>query len=259
MVAIDAEPANGRVNHMRSTPTTVGLLQRFSFGNWNGELIPQLQIERIEGPAPAPEPAMDEMVKRSVAKLRSFFPAMIDFLFKASYRKDANQMGMATPTPGGLLTQMTCFGHFHIQDDEALILRINPVGAKYLGFQIYDHWGIGMEYVSATGSLNHAQAALDPDGNYRLVISPTDPGVQNWVATEKLHAGGMLVRWQSLPFAPKTVEGIVDSQLVKLSRLVEELPAGTRRFSAEDRRRQIEEREQGFARRIGILREGADL
>jgi hypothetical protein len=46
------------------------------------------------------------------------------------------------------------------------------------------------------------------------------------------------------------MEGIIDSQLVKLSRLMDELPGGTRRFSAEDRRCQIEEREQGFARRI---------
>ncbi|HYK16547.1 MAG TPA: hypothetical protein VEV37_00940, partial [Bryobacteraceae bacterium] len=111
-----------------------------------------------------------------------------------------------------------------------------------------------MEYVSATGSLNHAQAALDNDGNYRLVISPTDPGVQNWVDTERLHGGGMLVRWQSLPFAPKAMEGIIDSKLVKLSRLMNELPADTPLFSAEDRRRQIQQREQGYARRIGMLR-----
>jgi hypothetical protein len=79
---------------------------------------------------------------------------------------------------------------------------------------------------------------------------PPNPGIQNWGATENWHAGGMLVRWRSLPFAPRTMEGIIDSQLVKLSRLMDELPGGTRRFSAEDRRCQIEEREQGFARRI---------
>lgn len=255
LVTVDAEPASGRVNHMQSTPTTVGLLQRYSFGDWNREMIPQLIVERIGGPAIPPEPAKDELVRRAVEKLRSFFPAMMDFLYRASYRQEANRMGTASPTPGGLLTQMTSFGHFLIQDDEALILRINPVSAKYLGFQIYDHWGIGMEYVSATGSLNHVQAALDNDGNYRLVISPTDPGVQNWVDTEKLHAGGMLVRWQSLPFAPKTIEGIIDSKLVKLSHLMNELPPETRLFSVEHRRRQIHEREQGYARRIGMLRE----
>jgi hypothetical protein len=254
VIIVDAQPANGRINHMRSTPGTVGLLQRYSFGDWNGEMIPQLTVERIGGPPLGPERSRDELVKGSVEKLRIFFPAMMDFLSKASYRKDANQMGTATPTPGGLLTQMTSFGHFHLQDDEALILRIDPVGTKYLGFQIYDHWGIGMEYIAATGSLNHVQAARDNDGNYRLVVSPTDPGVQNWIDTEKLHAGGMLVRWQSLPFAPTTMEGIIDSKLVKLSRLMNELPAQTRRFSADDRRRQIEDRQRGYERRIGMLR-----
>ncbi|HKD68384.1 MAG TPA: hypothetical protein VKB84_16170 [Candidatus Binataceae bacterium] len=254
LVTVDSQAANGRSNHMRTTAGTVGLLQRYSFGDWTHEMIPHLSVERVGGPPMPPEPANDEWVRQAVEKLRSFFPAMIDFLFKASYRKDANQIGTASPTPGGLLTQMTSFGHFHVHDDEALILRIDPVGAGYLGFQLYDHWGIGMEYVSATGSLNHAQAALDNDGNYRLVISPTDPGVQNWVDTERLHAGGMLVRWQSLPFAPKAMEGIIDSKLVKLSRLMNELPADTPLFSAEDRRRQIQQREQGYARRIGMLR-----
>jgi hypothetical protein len=63
-----------------------------------------------------------------------------------------------------------------------------------------------------------------------------------------------LVRWQSLPFGPKPEEGIIDSKLVKLTRLMDELPPQTRRFSADDRRRQIQEREQGYARRIGMLR-----
>jgi hypothetical protein len=111
-----------------------------------------------------------------------------------------------------------------------------------------------MEYISATGSLNHTQAARDNDGNYRLVISPTDPGVQNWVDTERLHAGAMLVRWQALPFAPKVMEGIADTKLVELSRLMNELPPETRKFTAADRRRQIQEREQGYSRRIGMLR-----
>jgi hypothetical protein len=254
VVAVDSETPDGRDNHMQSTPGTVGLLQRYSFGDWNREMIPHLTIERVGGPAMPREPSDHELAARGVEKLRVFFPAMMDFLSKASYRKDANQMSTASPTPGGLLTQMSSFGHFHVQDDEALILRIDPVGAKYLGFQIYDHWGIGMEYISRTGSLNHAQAALDKDGSYRLVISPTDPGVQNWIDTERLHAGGMLVRWQSLPFAPKTVEGIIDTKLVKLTRPMNELPPDTRTFSAVDRRRQIQEREQGYQRRIGMLR-----
>ena len=37
--------------------------------------------------------------------------------------------------PGGLLTQITSFGHFQVADDEALVLTIDPISARYLGFQ----------------------------------------------------------------------------------------------------------------------------
>jgi hypothetical protein len=254
-VTIDSSPVNGRPNHMQSQPQSMALLLRPSLGDWSTETPPLISIERVGGPPMRPAPSNAELVTKAVEKLREFIPAVLDFNRKACYRLAANQLTVPTPTPGGLLTQITSFGHFKVADDEALVLTIDPIGARYLGFQLCDHWMIGMEYISATGCINHAQAARNNDGTYTLVISPSDPGVYNWVDTEHLGSGEMLIRWQALPHPPKDENpSIAKSRLVKLAQLGDVLPLGTRMADAQARRRQIDQRERAFARRIGQLR-----
>jgi hypothetical protein len=254
-ITIDPSPADGRRNHMQTRPESMALLLRPSLGDWTAETPPLISIERVGGPPPRPAPGKAAMVERAVEKLRAFIPAVLDFNRKACYRLPANQFTPPSPTPGGLLTQITSFGHFEIADDEALVLTVDPIGARYVGFQVCDHWMIGMEYISATGSMNHAQAAPNADGTITLVISPADPGVYNWVDTAHLNSGEMLIRWQALPHPPKEENpAIATARLVKLSQLADVLPPGTRMAGAQERRRQIEQRERGFARRIGQLR-----
>jgi hypothetical protein len=254
-VSIDSSPANGRPNHMQSRPESMALLLRHSFGDWTTEMPPLVTIERVGGPPMRLAPGKAELVRKAVEKLRDYIPAVLDFNRKACYRLPPNELTVPSPTPGGLLTQITSFGHFQIADDEALVLTVDPIGARYLGFQLCDHWLIGMEYITATGCINHAQAARNDDGTYTLVISPADPGVYNWVDTEHLGSGEMLIRWQALRHPPKEENpAIAKSRLVKLVQLGDVLPPGTRMVDAQQRRHQIDERERGFARRIGQLR-----
>jgi hypothetical protein len=65
----------------------------------------------------------------------------------------------------------------------------------------------------------------------------------------------MLIRWQALSNPPKEENpSIAKSRVVKLAQLSDVLPRGTRMADAQQRRRQLDERERGFARRIGQLR-----
>ncbi len=253
-VTIDSSPAGGRRNHLQSRPESMALLLRPSLGDWTIETPPLITIERVAGP-PIRAASKSELVSKAVEKLRAFIPAILEFNRKACYRLAPNQLTLPSPTPGGLLTQITSFGNFEIANDEALVMRIDPIGARYVGFQLFDHWMVGMEYIAATGSMNHAQAAPDDDGAYTLVISPVDPGVYNWVDTQRLNSGGMLIRWQALPHPPQQQNrSIAQTRLIKLSELESVLAPRTRMADAQERRRQIERRERGFARRIGQLR-----
>jgi hypothetical protein len=89
-----------------------------------------------------------------------------------------------------------------LRDDEALVVTMNPLGAKYLSFQIADPWSITPDYSRFTNGLNNAQSKTNKDGTYTFVISPRDPGTWNWIDTQGLHMGLLLLRWQELSDEP---------------------------------------------------------
>jgi hypothetical protein len=54
-------------------------------------------------------------------------------------------------------------------------------------------------------SLNHAQATLEPDGSFRLVVAHRDPGMPNWISTAGHRDGVVFCRWlqaEALPDQP---------------------------------------------------------
>jgi hypothetical protein len=101
-------------------------------------------------------------------------------------------------------------------------------------------------------SLNNAlnQAKPNPGGTYTIVISPKDPGVENWVSTGGLNQGTISIRFQDLPAESATLP-TVSSQKVLLSELPSVLPPGTPTdFSPAEREAQIALRKAGFNNRF---------
>jgi hypothetical protein len=52
-----------------------------------------------------------------------------------------------------------------------------------------------LDYRYTTTNLNNKTALRSSDGDWRLVIAPTDPGVPNWLDTQGRRQGYMIVRW----------------------------------------------------------------
>jgi len=97
----------------------------------------------------------------------------------------------------------------------------------------------GRDYVNHTGSLNNFQAAANPDGSITYVIAARDPGVQNWLDTDGLHEGVMLLRWEMLRTTPDPIKAVRDVKVVKLGDVAATLPFPTPNFTTEQRRNQI--------------------
>ena len=58
------------------------------------------------------------------------------------------------------------------------------------------------DWVNNHSSLNGAQAAPDPDGKLRIVVSPRDPGVRNWLDTAGYPTGVIQGRWTGCDSQP---------------------------------------------------------
>jgi hypothetical protein len=146
-----------------------------------------------------------------------------------------------------LATQLQSAGYFQLDDDQALVLTIDPDGAGYFVVPVTDDWTVTEDYWNEQTSLNISQAVANDDGTYTIVVSPTDPGVANWVSTGGLHQGTISLRFQVLPDGATPT---VHSRLVSLGDLATVLPPHTRYVTAEERAALIATRKAGFESRF---------
>ena len=247
-ITVDSDPANGRANHIQSNADARILMIRNSFTDWRTQSTPQVEIRRIAGPK-APKPASDKQLALRAAFL---LKSGTDFLSRLNY----NAFGVM---PFNVLTKpwirggghgMSSIGKFDLADDEALLVTVDPLGGKYLGFDIADIWTVSREHIAANGSLNNYQALANPDGSYTYVISAQDPGINNWLDTDGLHQGTIFIRWQGLPAGIKFTENAVrEAKVVKLNELPRLLPAETATVTAEQRQAHYAQRTLAYAHR----------
>lgn len=146
-----------------------------------------------------------------------------------------------------LATQLQSAGYFQLADDQALVITVRPGGAGYFVVPVTDDWTVTDDYWNVQTSLNNAQAvADDADGTtYTLVLSPTDPGVANWVSTGGLNQGTISIRFQDLDPDPAILPE-VDARSVRLEDLPAELPSGTRWVTADERAAQLAARKAAY-------------
>ena len=250
-LSIDAEPAAGRPNYLQTAPGVKFLYVRDTFADWARETPLDLTIERLD--APDAEALTDEqMVSRAVHRMVEEVPLYYWFtrLFSA---KPVNTLVNPTPsgTLGGLVTQAGAQGRFHLADDEAMVVRVDPAGARYGALAAHDWWFRSLDYWNRTTSLNTADTLPDADGLCTYVVSPADPGAHNWIDTCGLHDVLMLYRWQGLPERQvRKGPAIPAVRLVKLRELESALPKNTVMVTPAERQRQREARAAAYARRL---------
>lgn len=165
-------------------------------------------------------------------------------------RNDFNKPNAASlATAGGMATNVYCGGMFELAADEALVVELHqPVEPVYLGFHLGNLWGESLEFASHQSSLNGVQGHRDADNIYRYVIAHSDPGVANWVDTTGLPEGYMSVRW-AYPEKPMDNLPWATARKVRISEVLDVLPAETKRITPEQRQREIAIRQEHVQRR----------
>lgn len=260
-ITLDKNPANGRVNHIQLPSNAASLFVRNTVSDWHRQAFTSLRVERVGGPAvTAPKSFADwvTLVATGVANSANPYPNSALSVFQArAYAQPVNTLPALTKggTNGTLSSQVQEYSAWQIADDEALIVTVNPGGAKYFSVPIYSRWQITTDYINHTQSLNNTQSKPNPDGTYTFVISTTDPRVYNWVDTAGLHEGLLNLRWQGVPSTPPA-SGDVAATLtgpVKLADLKAYLPVGTKFVTAKQRTLQLKQRADDYAKRYASL------
>ncbi|WP_445166145.1 Ig-like domain-containing protein [Mycolicibacterium sp. Dal123E01] len=288
-ITVDGTPTLlGQTNHLYLPPGTSLITTRNTLSDWNTEEPMSLSILRVSGPPnslfsqlggfaipgigplvsgnplltslvslipPLPAPRLLQSVEAAVIMLLLGISGENKYMSVAT--KDAttgqtrppNVLSNPDHNASFLATQLQSAGYFNLDDDDALVITINPGKARYFSVPVTNQWTITDNYWDQQTSLNTSQSDINDDNEtYTIVVSPADPGVANWVSTGGLNQGTISIRFQD--FDPNSdVDPTVSSQVVKLSQLDGVLPAGTVFVTPEERAAQIATRQLGYNKR----------
>ncbi len=280
-----AEP--GPTNHLQLVPGTTLITTRNTLTDWNSQEPMSLSVLRVSGPPPslfsqiggfaipgigplvAGNPLLTSLVSLipplpAPRLLQEIETAAIMLLLGISGENQYMAVATTDSTTGQLRapntlsqpdrnasflsTQLQSAGYFQLDDDEALVVTIEPGNARYFSVPVTDVWTITGNYWDEQTSLNVGQAVANPDGTYTFVVAKSDPAVANWVSTGGLNLGTISIRFQDLD---RTSESFptVGTQVVPLAQLGTVLPEGTVYVTEQQRAEQIAQRQLGYARR----------
>jgi hypothetical protein len=251
-IDVDSEPANGRPNHVRSSPAAHEFYIRDVMLDWERDRANELSIERLGPPAARPPASEAQQLELAAAYMWKWV--------RSSDRWNAQSDGKAVnkleyvidrQTDGALRNQVYILGRFQLgSDDEALMVNVGLGGAEYFVCPVTNVWGTTNDIVNRTGSLNKAQSVPNADGSYTYVIAVRDPGVHNWVDTSGTREGILTLRWAEFPGGRPGPDLRADSRLLPLAQLRAHLPPETRWVTSEERRQQLARRAAGYAWRL---------
>ena len=241
----------GRINHIATTPSARFILVRDTLQDWSVETPYRLEVTRVGGPPPAAPVKEATLAAEAGALIHQIAPRILEARgggfanTPRFFQGDPNQLSEPKVREGGRWG-LSASGHFKLADGEALLITLDPIGAKYLSIQLANGWLGSLDYIHHTASLNLAQTTPNADGSVTFVVCADDPGTANWLDTTGLHEGTLFVRWQRLPVSLSAdAKAVRDVRLVKLS----SLPSSLRRVTPAQRRSMLTLRAAAYARR----------
>ena len=240
-------------NHIDLKPGVVVLGMRDMLSDWHQRPAELAIRERGVAPLSDAEPEqldLDAIARHTLADL----PDYVGFWsrFPEVWFGGLEPNSISAPRPRNKGWGYVAGLHFALQPGEAILVTTGSEGAAYTGFQLCDPWMIAPDASLYQVCLNLSQVAPNPDGSITYVISPSDPGVANWLDTTGLAAGLCVIRWQGVPSGEKAEMLLQDFRVIQLADL-ESMP-GIPRVTPEQRRKQLARRAIGYTARTRAAR-----
>jgi hypothetical protein len=237
-------PENAR-NWWRLESGMRSLMLRSVSSDWAAHTDPILAIVRLDI-----DPRRERIGSDALRRRVNSFPYVVQAMIKSGTTRVAQLrsegivnrvMAVDYSGGGGLKDQWYQEGCFELAGDEALIVEVH-LQEECQGFSLSltDAFFSTLDWANAQSSLNQRQAAVDADRVLRIVVTSSDPGVQNWLDTMGHQFGVLQFRWVGGHEAPRVVVKKISSGAVSGA-----LPTATARVSAIERVTAIRDRQIG--------------
>jgi hypothetical protein len=242
VLSVDEQPGNW----VRMAPGPGSIIVRQYYYDWLTEEPAFLQITR-DG-ATYPPPPLDPAKLAERAEMISTWlrgvPAACAHAVTTHYEAPADTLEFGVLDFGWKDLQYGK-GTYTCEDDEAVLLEVQPPDAPYWGIQLCSHFWEARDWDLRQTSINGHQAQIDDDGVFRAVISHSDPGVPNWLDAGGHRTGLIAARYFQASETPQP-----QIRNVKLADLDSELPASTPRVTPDERQESLRQRAWSVRRRM---------
>lgn len=239
-------------NWLLNPPEGTTLFSRHIYDQWTDEPTGEIHIDRVgyEGRRRPPEPrqALAERISAAATMFATTARTWPDFVNRRYVEALAPNTVTAprdTYALGGAKGRWMSSGHFDLDEDQALVLRMPTSSAHYQAVQLTDMWFASLEYANQVSSLTTRQSLEAPDGAYYYVISQHDPGYANWLDSGALSRGVFLMRWDGVQ-GELTADQHPEARVVPLKEVATVVPGFTtvsaeqRETTRRERRRHIQ-------------------
>ena len=112
---------------------------------------------------------------------------------------EAGDLGDADTTPDNLYM----LGTFRLDDDESMVLEIEPPDTRYWNITLENIWHECLEPRRRHSSVTNKGVVPDTDGVVRIAIGGKDFGHGHWLDTGGRHRGFVVLRWLDNPDPPR--------------------------------------------------------
>jgi hypothetical protein len=247
-IVIATERPPDAPNWLATGPDASYLHVREYFGDWSSERPSLFSVER-EGASYPAGPLTTQALADRFGLLGSWLTVGARCWWELGRALASGEPGPITPfrppeTATGLGGQAYGMGAYRCGPDEAVILEVEPPDARYWSFSLATWFWESADIADRQCSVNHTQAHVDEDGVVRIVLAQRDPGVANWIDAAGYEVGTLAIRY----LHADRIE-TVGYRTVSLDRLRDELPAGTRWVTPEERAEVIRARRAALVHR----------
>ena len=212
-VIISAERPRDYSGEWRELPRGATYVVQRSFGiEWINQEQPLLNdariaIERLDRPAEKPRENADEL-RTALEGISRWAQTYVSMSMQWAHRfRDLGTNALHLidfAEDGGMPTQAYFEGQWEMAEDEAIIVETAiPEEYEYWSLHLLDENWSALDYYRRKTHINHASASVTNDHKFLAVISPVDPGIQNWLDSMGYLRGLLQVRWHSASHYPK--------------------------------------------------------
>jgi hypothetical protein len=187
-------------NWLKIEDDTSLVMVRQTFMDRKSEMPAELRIENLNGKV-SPDPLTPDKIDNGL-RTAALFVAGAPILFAKwakGFKKHANELPVFNPktsnAAGGDANIIYHHSYWSLANDEALLIEFTPPECENWNFQLNNYWMESLDYRYFPVCINRSSALTKKDGRIRIVVSETNPGVENWLSTCGHSEGTMCLRW----------------------------------------------------------------